>query len=626
MAVTTYKKQEETAKRAGQQSYNGLAGVSKNTGRALGNYQAGYAPSQTVQQAQQTVQQVQAQKPTGYNSKYGAALDNILQQIQSPEKFKYEFNGDELFKQYADLYTQQGRQASMDAMGQAAGLTGGYGNSYAQGVGQQAYQQYLLGLYDRGMDLRDRAYQQYQDQQSNRLNAYSAMRDADTAEYGRYRDTVADWQAELERATAAERYEREFDYNDWAAGLDYYTQLAQIENADYRTEQERQEAIRQFNEQFAENRRQYDTSLAEQQRQYDTSMEENRRQYDTSFDEQVRQANLAEAYRRDQLAEQQRQYNSSLAEQQRQYNTDDAFRREQFGWQRDTDARDFAESQRQYNQSLAEQQRQANLDDAYRQAQLAEQQRQYNTSFDEQVRQANLDEAYRQAQLAEQQRQYNTSFDEQVRQADLDEAYRQATLAWQQETDARNYNEQVRQADLDEAYRNRAFNEQVRQADLDEAYRQATLAWQKETDQRDFAESQRLNDRSFDEQVREFDSTSELNWKKLEQDQAQYDANLTEKQRQYNSNMAKSYVTSILANGQVPSNELLVAAGLSLDDAKALMKQVATIVPKKDNGTGDDKGTGDKGKDMSYDQASKVAGWFTKIYNDIQEQKKKKTK
>ena len=155
--------------------------------------------------------------------------------------------------------------------------------------------------------------------------------------------------------------------------------------------------------------------------------------------------------------------------------------------------------------------------------------------------------------------------------------------------------------------------------------------WQKETDTRDFEESQRLNDRSFDEQVREFDSTSELNWKKLEQDQAQYDANLTEEQRQYNSNMAKSYVTSILANGQVPSNELLVAAGLSLEDAKALMKQVAPVVSGNSNTKKEDnKGTGDakKEKDMAYKEAGKVsgAGWFTKTRNTIKEIEKKKTK
>ena len=47
------------------------------------------------------------------------------------EKFKYEFNGDNVFKAYADEYTQRGKQAALDVQGQAAALTGGYGSSWA---------------------------------------------------------------------------------------------------------------------------------------------------------------------------------------------------------------------------------------------------------------------------------------------------------------------------------------------------------------------------------------------------------------------------------------------------------------------------------------------------------------
>ena len=43
---------------------------------------------------------------------------------------------------------------SQDTIGSAAALTGGYGNSYAQNAGNQAYNQYLLGLFDQGSNLR----------------------------------------------------------------------------------------------------------------------------------------------------------------------------------------------------------------------------------------------------------------------------------------------------------------------------------------------------------------------------------------------------------------------------------------------------------------------------------------
>lgn len=270
--------------------YQGLQGVNNNTANQVANYQKGYQQGQAVTNAQQQMQNVQAQKPQGYTSKYGAQLDSILQQVTNPEKFQYSFNGDELFKSYADLYTQKGKQASLDAMGQAAGLTGGYGNSYAQQAGNQQYQQYLLGLYDKGMDLYDRAYQRYLGEQEQKQNAYNMLANADQTDYGRYRDTVGDWQNELGYWTDMYNTESDRDYSRYGDQRDYWTQLAQVENADYRSEQERQEAIRQFNLNYEENQRQFNENLAEQRRQYDQKYE-----YEKMSDQQKYAYNYAMA-------------------------------------------------------------------------------------------------------------------------------------------------------------------------------------------------------------------------------------------------------------------------------------------------------------------------------------------
>lgn len=341
MAIsTTYnKKQEELAKNqsavSSNKEYSGMAGVSRNTANNLGNYQQGYQQSQQVQAANDYLNQIQAQKPQTYNSKYGEQLNALLQQIQNPKDFKYDFNGDELFKSYADLYTQKGKQAAMDVQGQAAGLTGGYGNSYGQQVGQQQYQQYLLSLYDKGLDLRDRAYQAYQDQLAGAKDAYGLTAQAEATDYGRYQDQVANWQAEREYAANRADTEYNRDYNQYQQNLQYWTGLAQIENAAYNTEAERQEAIRQYEQNFAENQRQYNTSLAEQQRQYNTSLAEQQRQYDASMAENQRQfdASMAQSaeqfekttrYNYDKLAQDQAQFDANLTEQQRQYNTNKA--------------------------------------------------------------------------------------------------------------------------------------------------------------------------------------------------------------------------------------------------------------------------------------------------------------
>jgi len=347
MAVTgKYRNNEVQYPESG---YNGLAGVSNYTAQKAQQAQQGYQPNEQAQQAQAQLQNVQNSKPQSYNSKYSAALDNILQQIQNPKEFKYSFNGDELFKYYADLYTQKGKQASMDVMGQAAALTGGYGNSYAQQAGQQAYDQYLLSLYDKGMDLHDRAYQKYKDDQQNLLNQYDMLSQKDKDEYSRYRDTVSDWENERNYLTQqeAEAYNR--GYNEFMNDRNYWTQQAAAENADYWTAREMEENARQYDTSMDENRRQYDTSMAENKRQYDTSMAENRRQYDTSLAEQIRQ------YDKD-FDENQRQYDTSMAENQRQYDTS------------------LAEQIREYNANLAENKRQFD-------ANLAEQVRQFDASL-----------------------------------------------------------------------------------------------------------------------------------------------------------------------------------------------------------------------------------------------------
>jgi len=361
MAVTGVKKPKEQQV---TQPYQGLQGVSQGTAQQVGQYQSGYQPSQRVTQAQQTLQNIQAAKPQGYNSKYGAQLDSIMNQLQNPQEIKYNFNDDELFKYYADLYTQKGRQASMDTMGQAAALTGGYGNSYAQQAGQQAYQQNLLSLYDRGMDLYDRAYQRHQDNLANLRNNYAMMAQADESDYGRYRDTVADWQREEALAADRAAQAEQMDYGQYRDALEYWSGLAQIENADFRTEQQRQEAIRQYEQDFAEKQRQYnqdfaeqkrlnDRNYAEQVRQFNQNFAEQQRLNDRNYNEQVRQYNqdFSEQQRLNDrnYAEQVRQFNENLAlnnreydERVRQFNENLALNRERFNYDQKTDAQKYA--------------------------------------------------------------------------------------------------------------------------------------------------------------------------------------------------------------------------------------------------------------------------------------------
>ena len=121
----------------------------------------------------------------------------MLDKILNRDPFKYDFNADPMYQMYKDRYLQQGRMAMQDTMGDAAALTGGYGNSYAATAGQQAYQSYLQGLNDRIPDLRDFAYNAWLNE-GDRMNSHlSILQGLDESDYARYRDKVGDYRDEL---------------------------------------------------------------------------------------------------------------------------------------------------------------------------------------------------------------------------------------------------------------------------------------------------------------------------------------------------------------------------------------------------------------------------------------------
>lgn len=170
-----------------------------------------------------------------YDDTYDREMQSLYEKIMNREAFSYDLSGDMLYRQYSDSYIRQGRLAMQHTMGQATALTGGYGSSYAQAVGQQQYDAYLQSLNDivpdlyqmalshynaEGEsladqyamlgDLRDNAYQTYQ----NELDAYNQhisglQEQADTL----FNRGYESWKTRQEMQTAAdnEAYDRQQD-------------------------------------------------------------------------------------------------------------------------------------------------------------------------------------------------------------------------------------------------------------------------------------------------------------------------------------------------------------------------------------------------------------------------------
>lgn len=153
-----------------------------------------------------------AQQGNEYNSPYGDAINNLVAGIMNRGSFNYNLNEDQLYQQYRDKYLGQARLSMMDTMGQASGLTGGYGSSYGQRVGQQAYDATLQNLNDVVPQLYSQAYGMWNDQGNEMRSNLSMMLNQDNTDYSRWMDSQN--LARNDADTAWNKYLNERSYND----------------------------------------------------------------------------------------------------------------------------------------------------------------------------------------------------------------------------------------------------------------------------------------------------------------------------------------------------------------------------------------------------------------------------
>lgn len=108
--------------------------------------------------------------------------------LQNHGPFEYDYTKDPLYDVYKKEYTREGQRASADALAQAAAMTGGVPSSYANMVGQQAGNYYASQLADKIPELRQQAYNEYNQDFSNLLAKYNAAAQGDQFDYGVWSD------------------------------------------------------------------------------------------------------------------------------------------------------------------------------------------------------------------------------------------------------------------------------------------------------------------------------------------------------------------------------------------------------------------------------------------------------
>ena len=200
-----------------QTSYGKTAATGQVSGRTQQMFDQstqGYQRSEAVENAYANLQNAMDSKPT-FQSKYEDKLNEIYDRIMNREAFSYDFNKDAMYQQYRDMYQQQGKRAMQDTMGQLSAMNNGYGSSYAQSAGQQAYQGYLQELNNRIPELRQQALEEYEREGSRLNEQYGLTNDQYNREYGQYRDLTSDWQNDRSFNQGMYQDERNFDYGQY---------------------------------------------------------------------------------------------------------------------------------------------------------------------------------------------------------------------------------------------------------------------------------------------------------------------------------------------------------------------------------------------------------------------------
>lgn len=180
-----------------------------------------YQESDAVTQANAALQQQLLAKPGAYESQWQGQINSIIDRILNREEFSYDVNSDAIYQQYKDQYTALGKLAMQDTMGQAAAMTGGYGNSYASSAGNQAYQSYLSQLNEVVPELYGMAIDQYTREGQELYNQYGMLADQENQDYGRHQDSYNQWLAERDYLTGVYNDERSFDYSKYADERDF---------------------------------------------------------------------------------------------------------------------------------------------------------------------------------------------------------------------------------------------------------------------------------------------------------------------------------------------------------------------------------------------------------------------
>lgn len=173
----------------------GIAFLPTDTGRGGASSGGTYGSNQQV-----TLPASIDELPT-YNSEYMDTLNELAKQLIS---MNYDdWTKGSQYQALADRYGNNGRMSMQDVLGQVASRTGGLASSYATTAAQQQYNQYMA-------QLEEVARQMYSQDRSDLLDNANLYRNLANDEYDRYRDSLADYNAQKAAKNKSADYQFDF--------------------------------------------------------------------------------------------------------------------------------------------------------------------------------------------------------------------------------------------------------------------------------------------------------------------------------------------------------------------------------------------------------------------------------
>lgn len=141
-------------------------------------------------------------------------------------EFNYDVNSDEIYKIYRDQATKRAEAAQRNTTAQAAGLTGGYGSSYAAAAGAQAYSDVMDDVDAMIPELYEAARARYDREGEDLLKRAEAA--------GSYGDMLYmqsdEYAADIQAAADAETFKRVNATGNWGSRNVYKHAFEKFEN------------------------------------------------------------------------------------------------------------------------------------------------------------------------------------------------------------------------------------------------------------------------------------------------------------------------------------------------------------------------------------------------------------